>query len=489
MRFLLLGRHRETGEVRLVSELTYPTRQDALDHLPGAMGADDALAGHDLFVVDLDVAVPVVFFQAPAPVADAASEPVADVWETPAAPTDALAEISAVEDAALEGAPEEWTVPETEPSPEPEEAPELEQAPAVQEEPEPELEPAPEPEPAPAVEEAAVVEADDAAAGTSADVESLAEAEPLAAFLEAAADEAATGEPVETPSMEDEFPSTAEAAPAEMASSAEPEEEPGAGDSLAEALRRAASHLESQGIVEPPSVEEFAAPAGDAAWEPPASDVTDVSAAEESAAAEPDEAPTAWPWESAVVEDVVIEALPASEADEELDAILDEIADVPAAPNAAVEPGGAREPASVEPPAAQSESADAPAAFEPVGIDAPGLEDISLLTPVEADAFELRPVIIGEYAETSVVVEESPFAALESIIQESADGTAGAEEPVVADDVPAPDAPPAEEPKPYEPGESDISAYTCADCVYVVTCPKANQDGPATCGSFQWTSV
>jgi hypothetical protein len=34
-----------------------------------------------------------------------------------------------------------------------------------------------------------------------------------------------------------------------------------------------------------------------------------------------------------------------------------------------------------------------------------------------------------------------------------------------------------------------MNAYTCEDCVYVGTCPKANEDSPATCGSFQWKSV
>jgi hypothetical protein len=41
----------------------------------------------------------------------------------------------------------------------------------------------------------------------------------------------------------------------------------------------------------------------------------------------------------------------------------------------------------------------------------------------------------------------------------------------------------------YEPGGLEIAGYTCDDCVYVDTCPKARQDGPATCGSFQWKSV
>jgi hypothetical protein len=48
---------------------------------------------------------------------------------------------------------------------------------------------------------------------------------------------------------------------------------------------------------------------------------------------------------------------------------------------------------------------------------------------------------------------------------------------------------PVAEPKAYAPGGLDMNAYTCDDCVYVGTCPKANEDSPATCGSFQWKSV
>ncbi|MBN2404434.1 MAG: hypothetical protein JXE06_02505 [Coriobacteriia bacterium] len=44
-------------------------------------------------------------------------------------------------------------------------------------------------------------------------------------------------------------------------------------------------------------------------------------------------------------------------------------------------------------------------------------------------------------------------------------------------------------PKAYEPGEIQLDAYTCDDCVYANTCPKAGASNPAECGSFQWKSV
>jgi hypothetical protein len=121
-----------------------------------------------------------------------------------------------------------------------------------------------------------------------------------------------------------------------------------------------------------------------------------------------------------------------------------------------------------------------------VGIDEPGLEEVQLLTPVED--VTPRPLIIGEYAEVSAAdPDDLTLAELEAL--------AGATDVVTGvEDAPsdgtiaiAPSAPVDE--KAYEPGGLDIAAYTCDDCVYVVTCPKARQEGPATCGSFQWKSV
>lgn len=41
----------------------------------------------------------------------------------------------------------------------------------------------------------------------------------------------------------------------------------------------------------------------------------------------------------------------------------------------------------------------------------------------------------------------------------------------------------------YQPsGELEITAYTCNDCVYSNTCPKAGESSPADCGTFQWRS-
>lgn len=404
MRFLLVGRHRETGEVTLVSPDTYPTRQDALDRLGDAAARAGGLGDHELFMVDLDVAVPVVFYQAPTQQTEPEEEPIADVWDAPAAPVDELAELNALEDPVLEGAPPVWRSAE--------------------------------------------------------------EVEPLAAELEAAADGIAFApalepEPVLEPEPEPE--------PVLWAAPDEPSD-------LADALRRAASRMESEGIVAPPNVEEVVSPAdAEAAYITPVQAV----AGDEASAKEPQ----AWPWETQPPV-VATSGESATEGPAEL--------------------AEGAEPAKTE-SGPDSAETDVFPTFQPVGIDEPGLEEVTLLTPMSVESFGIRPVVMGEYAEPGPDDDEHPFAALESLVgiedapeAEIADEgpasvpeVARAEEPDVEDMTPA--APgPLDDPvdaKGYEPGGTDLAAYTCIDCVYVSTCPKANQEGPATCGSFQWISV
>lgn len=390
MRFFLVGRHRDTGDVRLVSQGTYETRQEALDDLGSAMPADGSLAGHDLFVVDLDAATPVVVYQAPpAPAAEPlAEEPIADVWEAPAPAVDALAEIAAVEDAALEGAPPVWGA-------------------AAAEEP----------------------VAEEAEASVEATEEEVAIATASSA-AEAAA-ETSTGLEPDAPEADVETLD------------------------LADALRRAATQMESEGVVPAPGVEELAAlsavPEG-------AEAVTVLDEVEPAVDAEPGlkTAPAAWPWEA-------VEGAPAAETPAE-------------------EPGGLLP------------------SFTPVGIDEPGLEDMSLLTVAEGEGLlDARPVIVGEYPDAADAAAEADAPAEEPMAEEapaSEPEPAAASEPAYGDIAAAAaavyenaEAAAQAELKAYEPGGMDIATYTCEDCVYVDTCPKAKQDGPATCGSFQWKSV
>jgi len=41
----------------------------------------------------------------------------------------------------------------------------------------------------------------------------------------------------------------------------------------------------------------------------------------------------------------------------------------------------------------------------------------------------------------------------------------------------------------YRGGPVDLTSWSCADCVYVVTCPRSASETPASCGSFQWRPV
>jgi hypothetical protein len=339
--------------------------------------------------------------------------------------------------------------------------------------------------------------------------------EPLADAWIAPADEPAADEAVEEAVLEGPEPLWV---PDETLTPAEPDD----GD-LADALRRAASRMESEGIVAPPSVEEFAA---QGASEPPA-----ATALTEEALAEGllvDQEP--WPWESTAGEDTGPTA-----AEDTAVAAVEESAKPEALPAAGM---GDQDGAIVELEAALSLDSALPDAvvapeqsgvFEPVGIDEPGLEEVQLLTPVGDLAS--HPLIMGEYApDPGADVDELTLSELEALAASlgspvsSADaavevevapviGTDGVESPAdeaQAVEVPAeeatiaeastagtdtaetvvvaPVATPSEE-KAYEPGGLDIAAYTCDDCVYVETCPKARQEGPATCGSFQWKSV
>jgi hypothetical protein len=379
MRFFLVARETDTGTVRLITDVTYARRQDALDVLGPAVDGDPSLETDDLFLVDLDQITPVVLYRAATPAAPS-EEPIADAWMAPA---------------------------------------------------EADVEPA-----------EADVEVEEA------DVEPAEVLTPGEEVVALAVTEEAVLEGPEPLWVPDEPPAPVESS----------------GSDLADALRRAASRMESEGIVAPPDVEEFAAQT--------VPETLIVESTVDVALEVPSEAPA---------EDAPAEALVEAPA---VDAASSEV--VPGDPAALWpwESAGAEDEA--EASAAATEDPEAAPIFEPVGIDEPGLEEVQLLTPVED--VTPRPLIIGEYAEVSAAdPDDLTLAELEAL--------AGATDVVTGvEDAPsdgtiaiAPSAPVDE--KAYEPGGLDIAAYTCDDCVYVVTCPKARQEGPATCGSFQWKSV
>lgn len=328
--------------------------------------------------------------------------------------------------------------------------PELEPQPEV----EPELEPEPQAEWAPEFVPVSTESAAEPVQEEEPAVEPEAE-EPLeAAAIEEAAEEIPTAEEV--------FASW------EGVSEVSTEEAP----SLADALKRAATSLEDEGIVAPESVES-----------------SPVEPLEEPVAQAPvDEvAPsTSWPWAEVASYEIPKEG-------EEAPAPLTDV--VPVAEFAAV---------SVE------ETVSAPVAEAEPDLDA----RLSALvaTPIEGDeapmipsapaegeeAYMPKPVILGDYvsapAEPMGVASEpagevavEAFPASDAIEEPVAPQTASDE----AAETVAMEAPPAEavtvEAPAYEPeGDLDLSGYTCDDCVYANTCPKAGETTPTECLSFQW---
>ena len=156
------------------------------------------------------------------------------------------------------------------------------------------------------------------------------------------------------------------------------------------------------------------------------------------------------------------------------------------------------------------------AAYVPDPLEEPSLDDGDLIRTAEPDSeeFESRPVIMGAYEETLPPVSEPasvlppeipapPSAVDEPMappIEESAGEPDDAVSGLLADLEEIPVASPAHdadetpqtpepEPKPYEPGESDLGELKCDDCVYLNTCPKRGDSRPSDCGSFQWRTI
>jgi len=235
------------------------------------------------------------------------------------------------------------------------------------------------------------------------------------------------------------------------------------GSALADALKRAASSLEDEGIVAPASI------AAD-------DDLADVDAPV-TAVAEPagisDTEPVdrgEWPWAN-VDAYVVAEETSLEEETLEVEPVISD--DVPLA---------------------VSTEAETPTIAEMVGefdldveaaladLEEPSAEAGTIITsapPEGEDAYLPHPVILGDYG-------DSPEAAEVGELE-----TPALEVPVLTED-PAPVEAPVASPFAevgYEPtGELDLDEYTCQDCVYSNTCPKVGQTAPADCGSFQWRS-
>lgn len=499
MRFFLAGRDRVTGSVHLVSESTFSSRQDALDSLSSLLPVDGSFDGLDLFVADIEQATPVVVYK-PAiiepPVGTPVEAPMADAWESPSG--------------AVGEEPLKASVAGAEPVEEPYAdavIAELEAAIAA-----PELEPAGEsPEPLPLVEAlrraADRMEAEGVVAPEPAGESTIAD-DPTVA-------EVVSEEPVPAETSDEPAPvATLEEEPAPVAA---PEEVPVAADELEDVAESAqtSEKVVSESMIESPVA-------------------------------------TQWPWEAAGVESAPVRADENPVADLSATSLSDlDLGSEPALGvgtevamgQDATEMGAGSASAGIEQHSADAVSMLPSPADEfvpkPVIMGDYGATIAADVAVSTEPVFEAEPVIAVDEFAAAILPEEShrtdvseepvfqvpmePMG-LRAVGEPSEDaGTGGAPlpeyVPAAAAAAPEPEdsgsleqfaqqvedaqpeplddllaaiadpTAPIDEPKAYSHSGIDMNAYTCQDCVYVGTCPKANDDSPATCGSFQWKSV
>jgi hypothetical protein len=269
-------------------------------------------------------------------------------------------------------------------------------------------------------------------------------------------------------------------APAEAELETALTDEAAEGMELADALRRAATSMESEGIVAPepilpvPVVEE------------PVTDKVDDEVTET-------EAPLLTDAEDS--DEVAIDEA-AEESVAGLPTFEEDLASTIASLGVEIP---VEEAATPDKPAETTATTEWPwANVEPV-------DDVETLTqPEEAalaagpleEEFVPRPVIMGDYGDTAISEDTAEVAPVEEVpepepVVEPIEAQTVETEPV---EIPVPTL--AEElaavetaPAAYEPGELELGEYSCDDCVYANTCPKAGTSNPAECGSFQWKSL
>jgi len=256
---------------------------------------------------------------------------------------------------------------------------------------------------------------------------------------------------------------------------------------------------------EPPSADAIPLPEGASEAEP--EPLPEIEAAEEAEPAREPESETIVEPEPEVLVEPEAAAEPASESPSESPLESDTSDEPP--------PGSAAWPWDL--------AADPDSAPPLAELDEPSADDESMIRAL-ADDDASRTVVLGEYSVDEVsqsepFVEAAKRAAAEAAIVEAAaevedqtspeqpgeqeaagEADSGQADPDArdAEESPAPveragesdfvdlgevTPPPA---KVYEPGEVDMGGMTCADCVYVDTCPNKDEREPANCGSFQW---
>lgn len=437
MRFFVVGRDRETGAVRTVTESPFATRQAAVDALGAMFASEPDLDTSDLFVVDLDVASPVVLFKPPVAaeiVPEAVEEPLAEAWETPAYGISGPSEdeLAAAVDAGL-AIPEEGLL----------------------------------------VEPGAEAPEEEVTADTLADALRRA-----AASLEA--------EGVQPAQDVDEILAASQSAEATPTSEV-------TGGEVPLAVETTAADEAAPAATEAPEAA-FALP-DDAQLD------EGVDAEPEGASAAVTEEAPQWPWDEVLAEAVAeTEALGETEetGEDELDEAAPEV-EAPVEVAAVVEPMSvAVSPEEAAEPVADSGADAEPAAeptaepapeYVPSGLDEPAAHAGEMIAPPPSDELPDWAVeMLATGAETPTEDAGDAAEAPAALDPTPSDEGLGAASDAVAD----PPADAADDPngaRGYEPAALDMGQYTCDECVYVATCPKHHQDSPSTCGSFQWKSV
>ncbi len=467
MRFFLVARDRGDGRVRLLDPSVYSTKEDALD----AVGEGPS-AGEDLFVVDLDVAAPVLMVRAP----QAASSPMADL----------PAEMESEPVYRQESGPE----PEPEPMRDEVAGPERLSArppffhvapePVETEVPEPVVEPE-----MPPVEQAAWSMPPEPA--------------PPVSWFDAP--RPLEDEVVSPVAESEDVVASAEDLPAPPAPPATP--------SFADALRGASEAMRAVGpdtptpeVVAPHPVE----PVVPIEPEPPAimswlepertpAEMHEVPGDEPSASASSSgllsfPAPVGAPASTITGPPAGSGGRPIWEPKEPAVPVPDAsgaVADGTESDVAPVRDGeGASAPVGREDLAAALEQLAAVAQFSS-GLkpsDMAGTQTVpeQPVPPATEEPPVMSPTVVADAAagnESAPVTSQPSGASAPGIPGSPADPNLTITTPLGQ---------PATQP-PFIPSKEDVARWTCAECVYVTTCPRSGQDRPTTCGSFQWRTA
>ena len=476
MPFIIVSR--EGDSVRLVSETAFERQEDAIGAITSALAAGALERGTGLLLLDMERALPVAVVQVAEPPMLRFDEPVEEVSEEVGEVPSLVDDLGAVESDDSEGAsdvaavvsPVSLVVEEASESETAEEAEEAEEAGVL------DLVAETVPEPEPLIDLAAplevpVVELPDVElpnlpAEAAAEVELLSEADSSAG-VEESNEEELQGEDVEDVLTPEALEAPEEAKAAEDTEIAD------------EAEAEAVDELETADVVE------VTEDAGDSDVE---SVEAEIEVPEAAMAAALDQLLGDARVEVDLEEVDEGDAEPASiESGTSVDALSEPIDLVPAEGGAeplptwpwdAAEPDESAQPEVGEMQTTTSEEPRAEVADEEGEITQPADSEAHSVLSTDEPPVAVAAGDVEETSQEDSGHDEAAVAEAEVIVEAEAVVAAMEVEDAGVADTPG-----------YEAGDCDLSELTCTDCVYVNTCPNREERTPATCGSFQWTSV